>query len=45
VFLIILVGLLHIFINRVQNVKPRDMRWAGYVAHIGEKRNAYGVLV
>jgi hypothetical protein len=26
-------------------IKPRRMRWAGYVARIGEKRNAYRLLV
>jgi hypothetical protein len=25
--------------------KSRMMRWAGHVAHMGEKRNAYRVLV
>jgi hypothetical protein len=26
-------------------MKPRKMRWAGYMAHKGEKRNTYEVLV
>jgi hypothetical protein len=26
-------------------IKSRMMRWAGYVARIGEKKNAYGLLV
>jgi hypothetical protein len=26
-------------------IKSRRMRWAGHVAHIGEKKNAYTVLV
>jgi hypothetical protein len=26
-------------------IKTRSMRWAGHVARIGEKRNAYGILV
>jgi hypothetical protein len=26
-------------------IKSRRMRWAGDVARIGEKRNAYGILV
>jgi hypothetical protein len=26
-------------------IKPRIMRWAGHVAHMGEKRNRYRVLV
>jgi hypothetical protein len=25
-------------------MKSRSMRWAGYVARKGEKRNAYGIL-
>jgi hypothetical protein len=26
-------------------MKPRRMRWAWHVAHMGKKRNAYRVLV
>jgi hypothetical protein len=26
-------------------IKSRRMRWAGYVARMGEKRNAYKILV
>jgi hypothetical protein len=26
-------------------IKSRGMRWAGYVARIGEKRNVYRILV
>jgi hypothetical protein len=26
-------------------IRPRKMRWAGNVARIGEKRNAYRILV
>jgi hypothetical protein len=26
-------------------IKSRTMRWAGHVARIGEKRNAYRILV
>jgi hypothetical protein len=26
-------------------IKSRRLRWAGYVARIGEKRNAYRILV
>jgi hypothetical protein len=26
-------------------IKPRRMRWAGHVARMGEKRNAYRLLV
>jgi hypothetical protein len=26
-------------------IKPRRMRWEGYVARMGEKRNAYRILV
>jgi hypothetical protein len=26
-------------------IKSRRMRWAGHVAQIGEKRNAYRILV
>jgi hypothetical protein len=26
-------------------IKSRRMRWAGHVARIGEKRNAYSILV
>jgi hypothetical protein len=26
-------------------IKLRKMRWAGHVAQMGEKKNAYGILV
>jgi hypothetical protein len=26
-------------------IKPRRMKWAGHVARMGEKRNAYRILV
>jgi hypothetical protein len=26
-------------------IKSRRMRWAGHVEQMGEKRNAYGILV
>jgi hypothetical protein len=26
-------------------IKPKRMRWAGHVARMGEKRNAYRILV
>jgi hypothetical protein len=31
--------------NTIRTIKSRRMRWAGHVARIGEKRNAYRVLV
>jgi len=31
--------------NIVQGVKSRRMRWAGHVAHMGEERGVYRVLV
>jgi len=31
--------------NIVQVIKSRRMRWAGHVAHMGEERGVYGVLV
>jgi hypothetical protein len=31
--------------NRIRTIKSRRMRWAGHVARMGEKRNAYSVLV
>ena len=31
--------------NSVQVIKSRRMRWAGYVAHMGEKRVVYSFLV
>jgi hypothetical protein len=31
--------------NIIRTIKSRRMRWAGYVAHMGEKRNAYRILV
>jgi hypothetical protein len=29
----------------IRIIKSRRMRWAGHVARMGEKRNAYGLLV
>ncbi|KAJ4440501.1 hypothetical protein ANN_08642 [Periplaneta americana] len=29
----------------IRNIKSRRLRWAGHVAHMGESRNAYRVLV
>jgi hypothetical protein len=29
----------------IRIIKPRRMRWAGYVARMGEKRNVYRLLV
>jgi hypothetical protein len=31
--------------NIVRMLKSRRMRWAGYVARIGEKKNTHGVLM
>jgi hypothetical protein len=31
--------------NIIKMVKSRRMRWAGHVARMGEKRNAYRILV
>jgi hypothetical protein len=31
--------------NVIRMIKSRRMRWAGYVAQMGPKRNAYGILV
>jgi hypothetical protein len=31
--------------NIIRTIKSRRMRWAGHVARIGEKRNAYRILV
>jgi hypothetical protein len=28
-----------------RTIKSRRLRWAGYVAQMGEKRNAYRILV
>ena len=36
---------LYLSTNIVQVIKSRRMRWAGYVAGIGEKRGVYRVLV
>jgi hypothetical protein len=29
----------------IRIIKPRKMRWSGHVARLGEKRNAYRLLV
>jgi hypothetical protein len=31
--------------NIIRTIKSRRMRWAGHVARMGEKRNAYRILV
>jgi hypothetical protein len=31
--------------NIIRMIKSRKMRWAGHVARMGEKRNAYRILV
>jgi hypothetical protein len=31
--------------NIIRMIKSRSMRWAGHVARMGEKRNAYRILV
>jgi hypothetical protein len=31
--------------NMIRMIKSRRMRWAGYVAQMGEKRNPYRILV
>jgi hypothetical protein len=31
--------------NKIRTIKSRRMRWAGHVARMGEKRNAYRILV
>ena len=33
------------FSNIIRNVKPKRLRWAGYVARMEQSRNAYRVLV
>jgi hypothetical protein len=29
----------------IRMIKSRSMRWAGHVSRMGEKRNAYGILL
>jgi hypothetical protein len=31
--------------NIIRRIKPRRMRWAGHMAHMGEERNVYKVLM
>jgi hypothetical protein len=31
--------------NIIRMIKSRRMRWAGYIARMGAKRNAYRILV
>jgi hypothetical protein len=31
--------------NIIRVIKSRGMRWAWYVTHMGQMRNAYGILV
>jgi hypothetical protein len=32
-------------LNRITMIKSKRMRWAGHVARMGKKRNAYRILV
>jgi hypothetical protein len=36
---------LYAFPSIIRMIKSRRMRWAGHVARMGEKRNAYRILV
>jgi hypothetical protein len=36
---------LHSLPNIIRQIKSRSMRWAGHVAHMGEGRKVYRVLV
>jgi hypothetical protein len=36
---------LHNLLNIIRMIKSRRMRWAGHVPRMGEKRNAYRILV
>jgi hypothetical protein len=36
---------LHFSPNTIRMIKSRRMRWAGHKARMGEKRNAYRILV
>jgi hypothetical protein len=36
---------LHSSPNIIRVIKSRGMRWVGYVAQMGEMRNAYNILV
>jgi hypothetical protein len=38
-------GLVSKYPSIIRMIKSRRMRWAGYVVRIGEKRNAYRILV
>jgi hypothetical protein len=31
--------------NTIRQIKSRRMKWAGHVAHMGEERNVYSVLI
>jgi hypothetical protein len=36
---------LHSSPNVIRMIKSRRMKWAGYFTHMGQKRNAYRILV
>jgi hypothetical protein len=36
---------LYLFSNIIRQIKSRRMRWAGHVAHMGEERKVYKILV
>jgi len=31
--------------NTIRAIKSRRVRWVGHIAHVGEMRNAYNILV
>jgi hypothetical protein len=39
------ISALNLFLQFFREIKSRRMRWAGHVARMGEKRNAYRILV
>jgi hypothetical protein len=44
-FVFLLLNDLYSSPNIIRVIKSRRMRWAGHVAHMGEGRNAYWILV
>jgi hypothetical protein len=36
---------LYLLPNKIRVIKSQKMRWTGYVAHMGDKRNVYRVYV
>jgi hypothetical protein len=45
ILVLVLFNVLNVVPSIIRMIRSRRMRWAGYVARMGEKRNAYRILM